>query len=115
MSDRLLARATIFRSLLDRRTRDRPVGAEYAAISLLRGQGFATAVAGVEESAGVGRHGLSHAVPAVRARDLGLELHGTILWQRWIGAPFSASPCILDGLSDRLPVLSLVTENPRDR
>ena len=79
MSDRLLVRATIFRPLLDRRTRDRPVGAEYAAISLLRGQGFATAVAGVEESAGVGRHGLRHAVTAVRARDLGLELHGTIL------------------------------------
>src|SRR5665811_2032515 len=55
--------------LLDRWTRHRSVRTEHAAIAELRLKPFATALAVIEELAGIGRHSLHRLMTAVRACD----------------------------------------------
>jgi hypothetical protein len=64
-----------FAVFLHRRTRHRAVRAEYAAIASERLQRLATALADIEELAGIGRHLLDGSVVASRAGECGLELH----------------------------------------
>ena len=55
--------------LLYRRTGNRTVRAKHAAIACERLQSLATALAVIEELAGVGRHGLNRLMAAFRARE----------------------------------------------
>jgi len=61
--------------LLDRRTRNRPVGAKHAAIAVPGFQSGAAASPVVEKLAGVRRHPLGRLVAAVRAADDGFQYH----------------------------------------
>src|SRR6266702_1423510 len=61
--------------LLDRWTRNRPVGAKDAAIAVLAFQSSAAAPAVVEQLAGVRRHPLGRRVVAVRTPNGGIEDH----------------------------------------
>lgn len=61
---RALAAALV---LLDRRTGNRTIGAEHAAIAGKRFESFAAAFAVIEELAGVGGHGLNRLMATFRA------------------------------------------------
>ena len=60
---------------LDRRARHRAVRAEHAAIARERLEPFATALAVIEELAGIGRHRLDSPIAAFGACECGLKLH----------------------------------------
>src|SRR5450755_4365214 len=60
---------------LDRRTRHRPIRTEHATIARLRLEPFATALAVIEKSAGVGRHLLHGPMPAFWTGDCRFEDH----------------------------------------
>jgi hypothetical protein len=60
---------------LDRRTRDRAVGTEHAAIAREGLEPFTTALAVIEELAGIGRHRLDSLIAAFGASQCGLKLH----------------------------------------
>ena len=60
---------------LHRRTRDRAIGAEHAAIAGLGFQSYATTPAVVEELAGVNGHRLDRAMPALRTGQGRYKLH----------------------------------------
>ena len=61
---------------LDRRTRDRAVRTEHAAVTRLGFETRAAAAAVIEEPAGAGWHGLNGLMTAVRASDRGMQAHG---------------------------------------
>jgi len=60
---------------LDRRTRNRTVGAKHAAIAREGLQSLPAALAVVEELAGVGGHGLNGLMAALRAGKRRFQLH----------------------------------------
>ena len=64
-----LATANAFAVLLDGRARHGAIGAEHAAVTRLRFQPSAAAVAAVEELAGIGWHGLEGSVAAGRTGE----------------------------------------------
>ena len=61
---------------LDRRTRDRAVRTEHAAVTRLGFETRAAAAAVIEEPASAGWHGLNGLMTAVRASDRGVQAHG---------------------------------------
>jgi len=65
---------------LDRRTGYRAVGAEHAAIAVLRPQPHPAACTFIKELAGVGRHRLRFRGAAVGTGDDRLKKHGFSLW-----------------------------------
>jgi hypothetical protein len=81
--DVLLPLATIFPGL-DRRARNRPVGAEDAAVAGLRLETLPAAFAVVKELTGVSRHGFSRGVGARRTGQHGNQFYhrATSAWLR---------------------------------
>src|SRR6185437_15068619 len=74
--------AILIRRLLHRRAGHGAVRAEHAAVARQRLELGAAALADIEELAGVGRHRLERAVPAMRTGDFGFELHHGRLFER---------------------------------
>jgi hypothetical protein len=62
-------------AVLDRRTGNRTIRAEHAAIAGERLQSLAAALAVIEELAGVRRHGLDRLMAAFRAAERRFQLH----------------------------------------
>src|SRR5205807_186623 len=88
-SERLGLRAAVS---LNGRTRHRAVRAEYAAISWVRLETFATTLAVIKEPAGVLRHSLKLLVPALGACDGGLGDHANLVAKPSRGSCAAGAP-----------------------
>ena len=80
---------------LDRRTRNRAVGTEYATVASERLKPHPTALAVIEEHAGIGRHRLDGPMTARGASQGRFQLHHALRSARNTGRRDSSNPCRL--------------------